>query len=145
MHRHFYVIAPLAAILLLMAGAAVNAEQAASLNGVWQAENAEIDGRKLPAAMVASMRLTLRNGAYQSQSKTLAEEGTYVTNTTMSPHWLDIRSAKGATKGTQTVAIFELAGDTLKICYKIQGGERPESFSTNPGNYQLLVTYKRVK
>jgi len=124
---------------------AVNLQADESLNGVWQAEAGEISGRKLPAALIASMQLTMRNGAYQNKSKTLSEEGTYATNTAKSPNWLDITSVKGPTKGKVTVAIYELQDDKLKICYTLEGTARPAGFSTNPESYQLLLTYKKIR
>jgi len=146
MQRVLFLTACAAVFTLLQAmPPQLHAEDAPSLNGVWKAEKGEISGRKLPAGLVAKMKLTLRNGGYQFESITLADEGTYATNTSKAPHWIDITSAKGPNKGKVTAGVYELQGDTLRICYQLEGIVRPAGFATNPENAQLTLTYKRVK
>jgi len=46
----------------------------------------------------------------------------------------------------QTVpGIYELQGDTLKLCFARPGQERPKEFSTKSGTAFLVCTYKKLK
>ena len=47
--------------------------------------------------------------------------------------------------GTVTRAIYELSGDTLRVCYSPEGTDRPTELVTREGSPWLLVTYKREK
>ena len=41
--------------------------------------------------------------------------------------------------------IYELDGDTLKVCYAIDGGKRPAEFKAKPGSKHVLIVFKRLK
>ena len=47
--------------------------------------------------------------------------------------------------GTKVAGIYELDGDTLKVCYAHGKKERPKEFKTAPGSGLALVIYKRIK
>ena len=52
---------------------------------------------------------------------------------------------KGPNKGKTFPAIYELAGDTLRVCYDLSGKKRPTEFKTKADTKLYLVTYKRKK
>ncbi len=58
---------------------------------------------------------------------------------------LDVIGTEGPNKGKTIPAIFDLAGDTLKICYDLSGQARPTEFKSSPGTQQFLATYQREK
>ena len=58
---------------------------------------------------------------------------------------LDITGVKGPNQGKTFLAIYELKGDTLKVCYDLSGKERPTEFKTKPDTQLYLVTYRREK
>jgi hypothetical protein len=43
------------------------------------------------------------------------------------------------------LAIYEIDGDTLKVCYDLGGKNRPTEFKTKEGTALFLATYKREK
>ena len=43
------------------------------------------------------------------------------------------------------LAIYELNGDTLRVCYDLTGKARPSEFKTRKGELLFLATYKRTK
>ena len=61
------------------------------------------------------------------------------------PKAMDITGTEGPNKGKIIQAIYELDGDTWKVCYDLSGKERPKSFKTESGTMALLVVYKRGK
>jgi hypothetical protein len=57
---------------------------------------------------------------------------------------MDIVGTEGPNKGKTFPAIYELEGDTLRICYALEGTKRPTEFKVT-GEKVLLVTYKKTK
>lgn len=58
---------------------------------------------------------------------------------------MDIKGVKGPNKGKTFLAIFERKGETLKVCYDLEGKQRPSEFATKEGTLLFLVTYKQEK
>jgi hypothetical protein len=52
---------------------------------------------------------------------------------------------KHAARDGANLAIYELDGDQLKICYDLTGKSRPKEFSTKDAKQLFLVNYKRAK
>ena len=52
--------------------------------------------------------------------------------------------AEGLNKGAVTLGIYEIDGDTLKVCFDPEGKKRPTEFKTASGS-QTLVVHKRLK
>jgi uncharacterized protein (TIGR03067 family) len=58
---------------------------------------------------------------------------------------MEITGTAGPNKGKTFSAIYELQGDTLKICYDLTGKARPTEFKSKAGTQLFLATYKKVK
>lgn len=112
---------------------------ASPLTGTWQAIEAELGGKPFPAETVRSIKLVLSAHDYQVGN----DFGTYEFDPTVTPAAMTIRGTKGPNQGKTILAIYELAGDTLRICYDLTGQKRPTAFATEPGTRQFLARYKR--
>jgi uncharacterized protein (TIGR03067 family) len=73
---------------------------------------------------------------------------------TRKPKALDIRegeppsgkSVNATRKGPPVLAIYELDGDTLRVCWApLEKRERPKEFAAKPGSNHSLVVLKRQK
>jgi hypothetical protein len=53
---------------------------------------------------------------------------------------MDVEMDEGDVK--KFYAIYELKGDTLKICY--DAAARPKEYSSEPDSHRILAVYKRV-
>ncbi len=62
-----------------------------------------------------------------------------------SPKALDLKFIKGPEKGNVNLGIYELDGDTWRICLNMQGKRRPKKFATAAGSGLALETLKRGK
>ena len=137
----------LLACLPLVAGARADDKdtEAKKMEGTWQLKDAELAGQKLPAESVKAFRLTLTGGKYTLKSNEQPDAGTYKLDTGKKPRQMTITGTEGPNKERTFLAIYELTGDTLKICYDLSGQAHPEEFKTKPGTKLFLATYKREK
>lgn len=113
--------------------------------GTWTAESAEMAGQKLPDSLRQSIKLVINGDKYKLTMSDRTEEGTSKSDATATPKTLDIKPSSGPNKGKTMQAIYELDGDTLKVCYDLSGSGRPKEFKTMPGSQLFLVTYKKSK
>jgi uncharacterized protein (TIGR03067 family) len=113
-----------------------------AIEGTWIVVAAELGGRKLPDEGLKETRLVLADGRYTY----LTDQGTYKlvpAEGAEAPMAMDIIGTNGPNQGKTLLAIYELAGDTLRICYDLEGKQRPREFATRAGTRQFLATYKR--
>ena len=63
-----------------------------------------------------------------------------------SPRAIDITGTKGPDEGKTFLAIYELKGDELKVCYDLSGKSRPAEFAAK-ADYPAFprCRYRRVK
>ena len=114
------------------------------IEGTWIAVTAELNGQKMPEDFLKDIKLILTDGHYTNQ----IDHGTYKlipAEKPEAPKAMDVNGVEGPNKGKTFLAIYELTGDTLRICYDLAGKTRPSEFATKAGTRQFLVTYKRVK
>ena len=114
------------------------------IDGTWMGKTAELGGKKLPGQAVTGLKLTLKKGEYEVQAES-ADRGTVTYNDSAKPKEMDIKGVEGPNKGKTILAIYELTGDELTICYDLTGKSRPTEFKTVPKSRLFLVTYERKK
>jgi uncharacterized protein (TIGR03067 family) len=112
--------------------------------GTWIPISAELAGQPLPQQVLNTIRLTLTENRYTAVVAGATDVGTLILRSNQQPRGMDILGTEGPNKGKTFLAIYELTGDSLKICYDLEGKTRPTEFRTNPGTQLFLVLYKRV-
>jgi uncharacterized protein (TIGR03067 family) len=73
------------------------------------------------------------------------DAGTIKLDESAKPKTMDATDTEGLDAGKVIKAIYEIAGDTMRVCYAIEGGGRPTEMATKEGSPWLLITYQRVK
>ena len=116
-----------------------------TIQGTWLASTAELGGKPFPEEVRKSIKLTIKDGKYTVTVGKTPDQGTTKLDPTAKPKAMDITGTEGPNKGKKIPAIYELDGDTLKICYNLSGKSRPTEFKTTEGTQLFLVTYKREK
>jgi uncharacterized protein (TIGR03067 family) len=111
------------------------------LQGTWQVVSAHYDGKpkeasKQTAFVFAGNRLTIKESDR-------SEEAVIKVNPDPKPSTIDFLSSEG--KEETARGIYQLDGDTLKLCWSLPGKDRPTAFESRPDNGQTLVILKRAK
>jgi uncharacterized protein (TIGR03067 family) len=116
-----------------------------NVEGVWKPTQIELAGTPLPEAAFANWRLELRKGKYTLTGAESPDSGTYAYDESKKPKTMDVTGVDGPNKGKTFPCIYELDGDTLRICYDLSLKERPKEFKTAKQTRLYLVTYTREK
>ena len=115
------------------------------IEGTWVPVDAELAGQKFPDEILKTMKLTIKDGKYIVHVGEQLDEGTAKIDTASEPKAIDITGTEGPNKGKTFLAIYELNGDTLRVCYDLEGKTRPTEFKTAKDTQQFLVNYKRME
>lgn len=113
--------------------------------GTWTFESVEAGGKKLLADQFKGMTVTFEGDKYSVQKgDKVVEAATHKLDPSKSPKTLDAKVTDGPNKGAIIVGIYEISGDTLKVCFDPEGKKRPTEFKGESGS-RTLVVHKRVK
>ena len=120
-----------------------------AMAGTWSPVSAENNGFKVPEdglkdtrrALDAEGKWTMRRG-----EETVLQWKVKTLDPTKTPKAIDIEVASGSHKGVVYLGIYELEGDTLRICFAMPDRPvRPTDFSAGKGSVRALSEFKREK
>jgi len=126
------------------AGAA-EAPAAKAVQGLWKPLKAELGGQPMAEEILKMITLRLGDGRYVVTVGGQLDKGTCAIDSSTQPKGMTITGTEGPNQGKTFPAIFELEGDTLRICYDLSGKRRPTEFKSLPGTRLYLATYHRAK
>jgi uncharacterized protein (TIGR03067 family) len=115
------------------------------IEGTWIPISAELGNQPFPERLFTTMRLILTEDSYTAIVGSVTDKGTLTLHESDKPSTMDILGTEGPNKGKTIPAIFELNGETLKVCYDLEGKNRPHDFHTEPRTQQFLVSYRKEK
>jgi len=116
---------------------------AKAIQGTWLMVKAELNGQAMKDDSLKKITLKLDGGKCEVTAESV-DKGTYTLDPAAKPKILDIIDTEGPNVGRKIPAIYELQGDTLRVCYGL-GGTRPTEFKSLGGTQTFLVTYQRKK
>jgi uncharacterized protein (TIGR03067 family) len=131
--------------ITLAAGAADAPKDAEFIQGTWTPAKAELAGNPMPDEVLKSIMLKLDHGNFDVLVAGQPDKGTYTLEPASKPKVITIKGTDGPNKGKTIPAIYELKGDSLRICYDLSGAKHPPEFKTASGTRLFLVTYQRKK
>jgi len=135
----------LAVVLTMTAFAAESIGDDKAIQGRWKPVTAQLGGQPMPDAILKTISLKLTDGKYEAFVGDEPDRGTYSLDSGSSPKGMTVVGTEGPNRGRTFPAIYELNGDTLRICYDLSGAKRPSEFKSLPGTKLYLVTYNRKK
>lgn len=118
------------------------------LQGTWCLVSYEQQGEKVPYdpsknfCIFSGDKWIIRTVSVEKQEALVV--CTLVAFDTLPPNFVAVRS-DGGVEDVTVRAIFELRGDSLKICYSGKPSPLPTEFSTKKGDQRSLLVYRRLK
>lgn len=141
--------------LLICSGRTVAAEpskdeaerkELAKFEGTWKYLSIEIEGKKLPQEQLKQWgRIILHGNKFTVKTGDITYRGTFQVDVSARPKRIDIRFTEGPEKGNKLLGVYELEGDTYKVCLGMPGKPRPKGLVTKPGSGHVLEVLKREK
>jgi uncharacterized protein (TIGR03067 family) len=125
--------------------AAANAQDDAKkdldkLQGTWKAEKMIFMGEDAPADVVGKFTLTCKGSEF-IPSDNASDVATIKLDTTAKPKAIDLTEKNKKV----SLGIYELDGDTLKLCFAEPGTDRPKAFESAKGSKVFYIVMKREK
>ncbi len=115
-----------------------------TLQGVWNIVSLEMDGRTLPATAITGAKIAIQGDRFTSTGMGATYEGTIEADPTTTPKTFNMNFTSGPEKGNTNLGIYELAGDTWRICLATRGTTRPTRFAAEPGTGIALEVLQRL-
>jgi uncharacterized protein (TIGR03067 family) len=114
--------------------------------GTWTFESSEAGGQQLPAGELKELVITFAGDKHTiKKGDQVVQVGAQKLDPSKSPKAIDVNMTEGPNKGVFMLGIYEINGDTLKVCFDPQGKKRPTEFKSAPGSANFVNVHKRVK
>ena len=112
----------------------------AKLQGTWKVESALVGGEKIPAEQQAKMSFTFK-GAELIPADNPRDVAKVKLDPSQKPAAIDLTEKNKKT----SLGIYEIDGDTLKLCFNEPGKGRPKTFESAKGSPTVSLVLKRDK
>jgi uncharacterized protein (TIGR03067 family) len=118
------------------------ARQVSELEGEWEVVAMEGDGLKASADDVRGMRWAVKGNVITGSQPGVSGKMSFKLDPKKTPKEIDITSLDGNLKGTTAPGIYEIEGQTLRVCF----GEkvRPKTFTTEAGDGRTMITLEKA-
>lgn len=114
--------------------------------GTWTFESSEAGGKALPASELKGFILTFEGDKHTvKKGDEVIQSGIQKLDPSKSPKAIDVTMTEGVNKGAVMLGIYEIDGDTLKVCFDAEGKKRPTQFKSAPGSATFVNVHKRLK
>jgi uncharacterized protein (TIGR03067 family) len=111
----------------------------------WRFVEIEAEGQKIPEKAFEKDTLVLRGNQFTSYVSGRIVHGIFKIDPIAKPKTIDIIFTEGPGKGHSQKGIYELDGDTQKICIAMPDQPRPTEFASKAGSGHVMEILKREK
>jgi uncharacterized protein (TIGR03067 family) len=140
-------------VLIASGGTGARADEKADVEkelkkfqGTWTLESVETGGKEQPAAEFKGVTVIFEGDKHTvKKGDEVIQVGTQKLDPSKSPKTIDVTMTEGPNKGTVMLGIYEIEGDTLKVCFDSEGKKRPTEFKSAPGSATFVNVHKRMK
>jgi uncharacterized protein (TIGR03067 family) len=120
-----------------------NGDDRRRLQGAWTMASVVLDGMAVPTEYSKTGRLEVDGDRY-SVTLGVTIASTYRFDATKRPKEIDFTFTDGPQKGQTVRGIYEIDGDTYRLCRGLRPEvERPGKFDSPPNSGLMLVVWKR--
>src|SRR2546426_1128166 len=108
------------------------------LQGEWVPVEIVANGDKASQEVLDNIKVKINGNRYSVESNN-PSQGSFKIIESTTPKKMDVTGDDGA----ELPAIYEIAGDTFKACYAVNGASRPTEFKSAEGSDHVFAIYKR--
>jgi uncharacterized protein (TIGR03067 family) len=114
--------------------------------GTWTVESVKTGAMEIPIENFKGVTLTFEGDKYTVKlGDMVIQKASQKLDPSKSPKALDGTVTEGPHQGTVILGIYDISGDTLKVCFDPEGKKRPTEFKTAAGSQVTLAVYRRAK
>jgi uncharacterized protein (TIGR03067 family) len=114
--------------------------------GTWTIESSVTGATDIPADQLKEFILIFEGDKHTlKHGDKVFQVGTQKIDPSKSPKTIDVTMTEGPNKGAVMLGIYEIDGDTLKVCFDPEGKKRPTEFKTAASSPTFVNVHKRVK
>jgi len=137
---------PVAAAAPIISDSSTPPGEVTPLEGDWAMVSAVFNGVPMAEEMVKwAKRVTRGNVTSVVAGPQTMLKATFTIDDVKTPHAIDYMNVEGANRGRAQSGIFELSGDTLRVCLAAPGNARPRDFSSKSGDGRSFTKWRRGK
>jgi uncharacterized protein (TIGR03067 family) len=138
--------AVLTALLIVLSGVSGDEKKdEEKIQGHWIVVSREFIGKKTPEAELKALKVTIKDGTITMDDGKQKEKIPYKLDPSKKPKSIDLANTGIESKET-SLGIYELDGDTLKICWSEKDHEhRATKFASDTDSGQTMIVLKREK
>jgi uncharacterized protein (TIGR03067 family) len=114
-----------------------------AFEGTWRFSSVEVEGKTLPIEAFKETTLVLKGDRFDHTEGGQTTHGSFKVDPTVTPKTIDITFSDGPEAGKSVLGIYELEGDTYKVCIGMDGKSRPTEFASKAGSGVALEVLKR--
>jgi len=121
------------------------------LDGTWKPASLEISGEQVPIEGPQAEVLTVISGnrVEMKLGNRIVGQGTITVDNNQQPKTIDMTVqqmiGKNSGRTESTIGIYEVTGDTLRLCLGDADKPRPTEFRTDKSSARKLSTYRRLR
>jgi len=110
------------------------------LQGTWKFVSQEMDGKPAPKDEVGKQTITFTGDKWTvRRDGEVVRGGTHKFDPAKKPAQVDAAVTEGEGKGDTMLGIYELKGDTLRVCFDPKGKKRPTDFASKSDRMTAVV------
>ena len=146
MRRFIYLLSAVALIMVAADDKDETKKELERFQGTWKFESLEIGGMKMDVGVYKDVRLILEGDKFTHKEGKEPAHGTFKVDVSKKPKTIDITFTDGPEKGNTILGIYELDGDTYRVCIDLAKKDvRPTKFESKKGTMLVLEVLKREK
>jgi uncharacterized protein (TIGR03067 family) len=125
----------------LFTAADASKEDLEKMQGEWAAVSMTRDGQKFSDDEAQAFFRTVKGDEYTVHHfRRVLGKGRFTIDASKKPKTIDV-----TTNGLKVLGIYELDGNTYRVCTGLPGKERPTDFTSPEGSGRTLATWERDK
>jgi uncharacterized protein (TIGR03067 family) len=115
------------------------------MQGDWAQVSYVVDGGKIPDDEAQALFRSMKDDKYTIyQFKKVIGKGAFKLDASRKPKTIDATTTAGG-RSLTLLGVYELDGDSLKLCFAPPGKPRPSDFTSKKGSEHRLSVWEREK